>query len=122
MAEKLIDKVDDGFNYFGYRLEELKTDDVYYIKAFMKYIESLESKLSKVSKDYRNALNDYQSPMWLMTYNDVVGGSTHEVVTNDPQLYLKRLNRDRVADGESPDTMDEFTKTLIKLETFKKSK
>ena len=28
MAEKLIDKVDDGFNYFGYRLEELKTDDV----------------------------------------------------------------------------------------------
>ena len=122
MAEKLIDKVDDGFNYFGYRLEELKTDDVYYIKAFMTYIESLESKLSKVSKDYRNALNDYQSPMWLMTYNDVVGGSTHEVVTNDPQLYLKRLNRDRVADGESPDTMDEFTKTLIKLETFKKSK
>jgi len=122
MAEKLIDKVDDGFNYFSYRLEELKTDDVYYIKAFMKYIESLESKLSKVSKDYRNTLNDYQSPMWLMTYNDVVGGSTHEVVTNDPQLYLKRLNRDRVADGESPDTMDEFTKTLIKLETFKKSK
>jgi len=122
MAEKLIDKVDDGFNYFSYRLEELKTDDVYYIKAFMKYIESLESKLSKVSKDYRNTLNDYQSPMWLMTYNDVVGGSTHEVVTNDPQLYLKRLNRDRVADGELPDTMDEFTKTLIKLETFKKSK
>lgn len=44
----LIDKVDDGFSYFnGYRLEELKTDDVYYIKAFMDYIEKLESKITK---------------------------------------------------------------------------
>lgn len=57
MAEKkskksiLIDKVDDGFNYFnGYRLEELKTDDVYYIKAFMDYIEMLEGKLTRVAK------------------------------------------------------------------------
>ena len=46
----LIDKVDDGFNYFGYRLEELKTDDVYYIQAFMDYIELLESKLTKQNK------------------------------------------------------------------------
>jgi hypothetical protein len=46
--KNLIDQVDDGFNYFkGYRLEELKTDDVYYIEAFMKYIEKLESKLTK---------------------------------------------------------------------------
>lgn len=45
--KNLIDQVDDGFNYFGYRLEELITDDVYYIKAFMKYIEVLESKLKK---------------------------------------------------------------------------
>ena len=44
---KLIDQVDDGFNYFNYRLEELRTDDVYYIKAFMKYIEVLESKLKR---------------------------------------------------------------------------
>ncbi|QDP54071.1 MAG: hypothetical protein GOVbin1629_7 [Prokaryotic dsDNA virus sp.] len=50
MKRKLIDQVDDGFNYFnGYRLEELKSDDVYYIEAFMKYIEDLESKL-QVSK------------------------------------------------------------------------
>tara|TARA_R100001509_G_scaffold28864_1_gene15269 strand:- start:8644 stop:8832 length:189 start_codon:yes stop_codon:yes gene_type:complete len=50
MKKILIDQVDDGFNYFnGYRLEELKTDDVYYIEAFMKYIEVLESKLN-VSK------------------------------------------------------------------------
>ena len=48
----LIDRVDDGFNYFnGYRLEELNTDDVYYIKAFMDYIELLESKLAKQSKN-----------------------------------------------------------------------
>ena len=47
MMNKLIDQVDDGFNYFNDRLEELKTDDVYYIKAFMKYIEVLESKLKR---------------------------------------------------------------------------
>jgi len=46
----LIDKVDDGFNYFGYRLEELVTDDRYYIQAFMDYIELLEGKLTKQNK------------------------------------------------------------------------
>lgn len=47
----LIDRVDDGFNYFNsYRLEELKTDDVYYIEALMEYIELLESKLTKAVK------------------------------------------------------------------------
>ena len=58
MAEKnskkstLIDKVDDGFSYFrGYRLEELKTDDVYYIEAFMDYIEHLESTIKKYKKE-----------------------------------------------------------------------
>tara|TARA_R100000657_G_C4643032_1_gene88586 strand:- start:286 stop:501 length:216 start_codon:yes stop_codon:yes gene_type:complete len=52
MKKKLIDQVDDGFNYFnGFRLEELKSDDVYYIEAFMKYIEDLESKLVKLNKD-----------------------------------------------------------------------
>tara|TARA_R100001591_G_scaffold12227_1_gene18426 strand:- start:27 stop:212 length:186 start_codon:yes stop_codon:yes gene_type:complete len=58
MKTKLIDKVDDGFNYFlGYRLEELKEDDVYYIKGFMDYIESLEIKtttLTKKLKEYEN--------------------------------------------------------------------
>jgi hypothetical protein len=47
----LLDRVDDGFNYFnGYRLEELKTDDVYYIQAFMNYIEQLESTITKYKK------------------------------------------------------------------------
>tara|TARA_R100000908_G_scaffold6691_1_gene2480 strand:- start:70 stop:435 length:366 start_codon:yes stop_codon:yes gene_type:complete len=121
MAKKLVDQVDDGFNYFNSGiLEELTTDKKYYVESFMKYIEVLESKLTKVRKEHRNILNDYQSPMWLMTYNDIVGGSQHEVVTNDPNLYLNRLNRDRIADGELPDKMEEYTKTLIHLETFKK--
>ncbi len=39
MKSKLLDIVDDGFNYFlDYRLEELKLDDKYYIEAFIKYI------------------------------------------------------------------------------------
>ena len=49
----IIDQVDDGFNYFGYRLEELKTDDVYYIESFMRYIESLESKLKIAKNEYK---------------------------------------------------------------------
>lgn len=49
----LLDKVDDGFNYFHYRMEELKTDDWFYIKAFMKYIESLERKVDRLTKELR---------------------------------------------------------------------
>jgi hypothetical protein len=50
-TKKLIDQVDDAFNYFnGYRLEETNTDDTYYIKAFMRYIEHLESELTKLNK------------------------------------------------------------------------
>lgn len=49
-SKGLIDRVDDGFNYFyGYRLEETNTDDTYYIKSFMDYIEFLEAKLKAVS-------------------------------------------------------------------------
>ena len=48
---KLIDQVDDGFNYFNYRLEELISDDAYYIVAFMAYITELESKLNNNRKD-----------------------------------------------------------------------
>ena len=44
--QKFIDRVDEGFRYFdGYRLEELKEDDNYYIKAFMLYIEDLEAQV-----------------------------------------------------------------------------
>lgn len=51
MGRKLIDQVDDAFNYFyGYRLEETNTDDTYYIKALLKYIEVLESTLQKINE------------------------------------------------------------------------
>lgn len=50
MMSKLIDRVDDGFNYFSYRKEELKADDKYYIEAFMAYIEKLEKKLTLKNK------------------------------------------------------------------------
>lgn len=47
----LLDRVDDGFNFFlDYRLEELKSDDCYYIKSFMDYIEYLEIKVDRLSK------------------------------------------------------------------------
>lgn len=44
----LLDKVEDGFNYFDFRMEELKTDDKVYIKAFMEYIELLECKVDRM--------------------------------------------------------------------------
>ncbi len=52
MKDKLIDKVDDGFNYFnsGF-LEELTTDKKYYVKAFMEYIEYLEKRTLELQKD-----------------------------------------------------------------------
>ena len=52
---KLLNKVDDGFNYFlGYRLEKVNTDDRYYIKSFIAYIEYLEIKVDRLSKKLRN--------------------------------------------------------------------
>ena len=52
--KSLINRVDDGFNYFNdYRLEELKTDDKYYIKAFMKYIEELEKRTKELKKQIK---------------------------------------------------------------------
>ena len=51
----LMDDVEDGFSYFyDYRLEELKEDDRHYIKAFMDYIERLESKVDRQAKVIRN--------------------------------------------------------------------
>tara|TARA_R110002020_G_scaffold6208_4_gene25926 strand:+ start:1900 stop:2109 length:210 start_codon:yes stop_codon:yes gene_type:complete len=61
MAKKLIDQVDDAFNYFnGYRLEETNTDDTYYIKALMKYIEVLESDIKEVNRILKIAEKKFQ--------------------------------------------------------------
>tara|TARA_R100000149_G_C5793548_1_gene83985 strand:- start:1 stop:189 length:189 start_codon:yes stop_codon:yes gene_type:complete len=49
--DQLLDNVDDGFNYFlDHRLEELKLDDKHYTKSFMDYIEYLEIRVDRLSK------------------------------------------------------------------------
>jgi len=49
--DQLLDTVDDGFNYFlDHRLEELKSDDKDYINSFMDYIEYLEIRVDRLSK------------------------------------------------------------------------
>lgn len=59
----LLDRVDDGFNYFnGFRLEELKEDDKYYIEAFMSYIEALEIKTNK-NKHYGSIIRKSSKPL-----------------------------------------------------------
>ena len=50
-----LDRVDDGFNYFrDFRLEELKSDDKYYIESFMDYIEYLETRVDRLSKQLKS--------------------------------------------------------------------
>tara|TARA_R100000388_G_C7092456_1_gene88347 strand:+ start:283 stop:471 length:189 start_codon:yes stop_codon:yes gene_type:complete len=49
--DQLLDDVDDGFNYFlDHRLEELISDDKHYTKSFMDYIEYLETRVDRLSK------------------------------------------------------------------------
>tara|TARA_R100000544_G_C2227101_1_gene61560 strand:- start:1403 stop:1750 length:348 start_codon:yes stop_codon:yes gene_type:complete len=113
MDKKLIDAVDDGFNYFNSGIiEELTTDKKYYVKAFMDYIAGLECKLNKIQ-------SDYNKPFTLMTYRDSYGEVFHDVCTNDPVKYLKRLNADRVMEGENEEAMESYTLTDIHIETFK---
>ena len=51
VKKNLIDRVEDGLNYFlSFRMEELKSDDRYYLEAMIEYIEHLESKLTKLNK------------------------------------------------------------------------
>ena len=55
----LIDRVDDAFNYFnGFRLEELKEDDQYYINALMFYIEKLESSSKNKNEVDKNIIKN----------------------------------------------------------------
>ena len=50
-ATKLQKDVMESMNYFlGYRLEELKTDDVYYINALIKYIRKQEQLIINLKK------------------------------------------------------------------------
>ena len=112
----LKQEVQNGFDYFNSGiLEELTTDKNYYVKAFMDYIQELESKLNKIQ-------SDYNKPFTLMTYQDSFGEVFHDVCTNDPKQYLKRLNEDRVADGEEEEDISSYTLTDIHIETFKINK
>ena len=105
--------VNDGFSYFNSGiLEELTTDKKYYVKAFMDYIQELESKLNIIQ-------SDYNKPFTLMTYQDSFGKVSHDVCTNNPKKYLKRLNEDRIADGEEEEDISSYTLTDIHIETFK---
>ena len=54
-----------------------------------------------------------------MTYKDSYGEVFHDVCTNDPKKYLKRLNEDRIADGEEEEDISSYTLTNIHIETFK---
>ena len=50
----LIDKIDEAIEYFeGFRLEELKEDDVYYINALINYIERLEAQVLTLKKQLK---------------------------------------------------------------------
>jgi len=112
----LQQEVQNGFDYFNSGiLEELTTDKNYYVKAFMDYIQELESKLNKIQ-------SDYNKPFTLMTYQDSFGEVFHDVCTDDPKQYLKRLNEDRVADGEEEEDISSYTLTDIHIETFKINK
>tara|TARA_R100000781_G_scaffold112825_2_gene80453 strand:+ start:136 stop:351 length:216 start_codon:yes stop_codon:yes gene_type:complete len=52
--KQLINKVDDGFNYFnsGF-IEELTFDKKYYVKVFMDYIEYLEKRTLQLNNNLK---------------------------------------------------------------------
>ncbi len=52
--KELINKVDDGFNYFNSGIiEELTTDKKYYVKVFMDYIEYLEKRTLELNNNLK---------------------------------------------------------------------
>lgn len=54
-ATKLQKDVMESMNYFlGYRFEELKTDDVYYIRALMRYIREQEEQIINLKGKLQN--------------------------------------------------------------------
>ena len=52
VKKDLLDRVEDGLDYFlGFRMEELKSDDRYYLEAMIKYMEYLEKKVDELSNN-----------------------------------------------------------------------
>jgi hypothetical protein len=56
MNDKLdLDIVKDGIDYFmDFRIEELKSDDQYYLKHIIKYVEYLEFKIDIKNEAIKN--------------------------------------------------------------------
>ena len=52
VKKDLLDRVEDGLDYFlGFRMEELKSDDRYYLEAMFEYMEYLEKKVDELSNN-----------------------------------------------------------------------
>jgi len=47
--EKIIKELKDAMEYWSFRLEELKSDDIHYINAMWDYIHLLEKELNQQS-------------------------------------------------------------------------
>jgi hypothetical protein len=88
-------------------------------KATMEDIYSKLIVLNKLESKLNIIQSDYNKPFTLMTYKDSYGEVFHDVCTNDPKKYLKRLNEDRIADGEEEENISSYTLTDIHIETFK---
>ncbi len=51
VKKDLLDRVEDGLDYFlGFRMEELKTDDKYYLESIFEYMEYLEKRVNELTK------------------------------------------------------------------------
>lgn len=51
VKKDLLDRVEDGLDYFlGFRMEELKSDDKYYLESIFEYMEYLEKKVNELTK------------------------------------------------------------------------
>jgi hypothetical protein len=51
VKKDLLDRVEDGLDYFlGFRMEELKSDDRYYLEAMFEYMEYLEKRVNELTK------------------------------------------------------------------------
>tara|TARA_R110000851_G_scaffold100874_2_gene216694 strand:+ start:319 stop:693 length:375 start_codon:yes stop_codon:yes gene_type:complete len=113
----LKEEVQNGFNYFNSGiLEELTTDKKYYVKAFMDYIQELESKLSEIQ-------SAYNKPYAVMIFTDDHGNESIEVCTNDPQRYIDRVNSEINHDGDEVTySLDDYASICVPLETFKINK
>ncbi len=51
VKKDLLDRVEDGLDYFlGFRMEELKSDDKYYLESIFEYMEYLEKRVNELTK------------------------------------------------------------------------